>query len=641
MKKTKFSFLILLTAIAVISSGMLLHSVYAQGNNVKIAPPSKIMYSTSTLTNDVQLYTPVPQNQPQFSPEKLSLLQQLRVARTNNDMISKERIENRLDQINGTHSVPLIECPNVRGGAASGYNRPPFQQQSPDYLSSLVYTGGIWASSVQTVGTGIPNAGRIWVGTNIYSSTGGDTCKFFYSDNGGQTWTFAYYFYFTINTDFRAGEMDFELVYDGTVLWIYGISGYTDYTSNRTFPILFRFNTTANTFSAYVLQWPGSTVATNLYYNPRITTDNTNYTTATYMYMSASFDSTYGSSQHWNRQKYAHITNPFAASPTIDYSQPGNINNGGFYWNSSGLPGGTYLWTDIGYTRNVSSIDRIYTVYNVPGQGIYNLYTALTDDFGATSSGTFITQANVDYGARIAFNGAANHTGMIAIVRQYSGNDWDPYYFNSTDAGGTWPLSGYIDASTLRTRRVDIIALRGAANLYKVGYIQDSTAGDYGYFTGGNGSAWNAPNPMAVTPVGADSSFTKCLAGYKNGGGDDCLAVYSLGNGGNVYSSRSCATTTGVHNGNGEVPNIYSLSQNFPNPFNPTTEIKFSIPVSGSVKLVVYDINGNEVATLVSGQKQAGNYSVNFDATNIASGIYFYKLTAGSFVDTKKMALVK
>ena len=643
MKKTQFTFLILLTALAVISSGALLQTVYAQGNNVKTAPPSKILYSTSTSTNDVQLLTPVQKTQYQLSPEKTALLEQLRVARTNNDIQSKERIESQLDKINGDQQVPLIECPNVIGGVAPGFDRPPFQTPSPDYLSSLVYTGGIWASAVQTVATGVPNAGRIWVGTNIYSSTGGDTCKFFYSDNGGQTWTYAYNFYFTINTNFRSGEMDFELVYDGSVLWIIGVSGYTDLsvTPNRTLPILYRFNTTTNAFSAYILQWPGSATTTNLYYNPRICTDNTNYTTATYMYIGSSFDSTYSSTLHFNRQKYAHITNPFVASPTIDYSQPGNVNNGGFYWNSSGLAAGTYLWTDIGYTRNVSSQDRIYTVYNVPGSSNYNLYTALSDDFGATSSGSSITNTNVDYGARIAFNGAANHTGMIAIVRQFSGTDWDPYYWSTTDAGGTWPTNNYIDASTNRTHTVDILAVRGAANLFKVGYDQDSAGTNFAFYTGGNGTAWNQPSHLAISPSGADSSFTKVIAGYRNGGGDDCFAVYSLGNGSNTYASRSCQTTVGVGNNNNEVPKVYSLSQNFPNPFNPTTQIKFSLPFSGLVKLVVYDVNGSEVATLINGEKQAGNYSVSFDATNIASGIYFYKLTAGNFVDTKKMALVK
>jgi len=85
----------------------------------------------------------------------------------------------------------------------------------------------------------------------------------------------------------------------------------------------------------------------------------------------------------------------------------------------------------------------------------------------------------------------------------------------------------------------------------------------------------------------------------------------------------------------------YSVSQNYPNPFNPTTKIKFSIPKSTHVSLKVYDILGNEVATLVNEEKLAGNYEVEFDAGRLSSGIYFYKLLSGSFSQIKKMLLLK
>jgi hypothetical protein len=92
----------------------------------------------------------------------------------------------------------------------------------------------------------------------------------------------------------------------------------------------------------------------------------------------------------------------------------------------------------------------------------------------------------------------------------------------------------------------------------------------------------------------------------------------------------------------------FRLMQNYPNPFNPTTKIKYSIPsvaaqhnISLQVKLVVYDILGDEVAILVNETKPSGTYEIEFDATGLASGIYFYKLRAGSFIATKKMLLIK
>ncbi len=85
----------------------------------------------------------------------------------------------------------------------------------------------------------------------------------------------------------------------------------------------------------------------------------------------------------------------------------------------------------------------------------------------------------------------------------------------------------------------------------------------------------------------------------------------------------------------------YSLAQNYPNPFNPVTKINFSVPQTGLVTLNVYDNLGRTITSLVNETKQAGSYSVSFDASSLPSGIYFYKLTSGSFVDTKKMLLVK
>jgi hypothetical protein len=91
----------------------------------------------------------------------------------------------------------------------------------------------------------------------------------------------------------------------------------------------------------------------------------------------------------------------------------------------------------------------------------------------------------------------------------------------------------------------------------------------------------------------------------------------------------------------GDVPSTYALEQNFPNPFNPGTTINFSIPTEGFVSLDVYNSIGQKVAALVSETKTAGTYAVNFDASDLTSGIYFYKISSGSFTETKKMILLK
>jgi len=99
--------------------------------------------------------------------------------------------------------------------------------------------------------------------------------------------------------------------------------------------------------------------------------------------------------------------------------------------------------------------------------------------------------------------------------------------------------------------------------------------------------------------------------------------------------------TVGIQNVQTGIPSQYLLAQNYPNPFNPVTNINFSLPKDGLVTLKVYDILGKEVITLVNENKQAGNYRVDFNGSNFASGMYFYKIESGSFVQTRRMILLK
>ena len=98
---------------------------------------------------------------------------------------------------------------------------------------------------------------------------------------------------------------------------------------------------------------------------------------------------------------------------------------------------------------------------------------------------------------------------------------------------------------------------------------------------------------------------------------------------------------TGVDSNFGEVVETYSLSQNYPNPFNPTTTIKYSIPKLSFVTIKIYDVLGSEVTTLVNEEKSVGNYELTWNAANLSSGVYFYRFQAGSFVQTRKMILLK
>ncbi|MFZ1320604.1 MAG: T9SS type A sorting domain-containing protein, partial [Ignavibacteria bacterium] len=117
-----------------------------------------------------------------------------------------------------------------------------------------------------------------------------------------------------------------------------------------------------------------------------------------------------------------------------------------------------------------------------------------------------------------------------------------------------------------------------------------------------------------------------------------CPIGWAVGNLG-VVSKMSIEV--GIVNTGGEIPVDYTLGQNYPNPFNPETNINFTIPKSGNVTLKIYDVSGKEVSTLVNEVKNAGNYIVGFNAANLPSGAYFYRLESSSFSATKKMMLIK
>ena len=139
-----------------------------------------------------------------------------------------------------------------------------------------------------------------------------------------------------------------------------------------------------------------------------------------------------------------------------------------------------------------------------------------------------------------------------------------------------------------------------------------------------------------------------------NGGGNDneagvgdnhivtLWASFTDGVVNNVFGTMGNHLFVGVKDiTNNTITTAYSLKQNYPNPFNPYTKIQFSIPEEGMVSLTVFNAIGQQVATLVNERKSVGTYEVGFNAENLTSGIYFYKINVGNFSETKKMILMK
>ncbi len=157
----------------------------------------------------------------------------------------------------------------------------------------------------------------------------------------------------------------------------------------------------------------------------------------------------------------------------------------------------------------------------------------------------------------------------------------------------------------------------------------------------------STPNPGVFTGLTQISQFYPNWSSknYKpviiELGGVDVGAAWVGGSvaGRKVYWNRFLLTRTG--NNGTQTPATYSLSQNYPNPFNPTTNISFTISKAGFVNIKVFDILGREVATLISQEMKPGNYNYKFDAKNLSSGVYFYKMEVNGFSDVKRMSVIK
>jgi Secretion system C-terminal sorting domain len=149
-----------------------------------------------------------------------------------------------------------------------------------------------------------------------------------------------------------------------------------------------------------------------------------------------------------------------------------------------------------------------------------------------------------------------------------------------------------------------------------------------------------------------DTLWTKTFGGSLQDNGRSVLQTPDMGyiivgdtysyGGYNVLLVKTTPEGTKIEQDKDIIALDYSLQQNYPNPFNPTTQIIYTLPHSNIVFLIIYDLSGKEVQTLVNEYQTVGNYSVDFDASNLSSGIYFYKLKVGNnFVATRKMILTR
>ncbi len=177
------------------------------------------------------------------------------------------------------------------------------------------------------------------------------------------------------------------------------------------------------------------------------------------------------------------------------------------------------------------------------------------------------------------------------------------------------------------SNKVKLISYGTAKNYdLELNYVTENGIGRFGDFN----ISLDANTSHTFVPVWTDLTNT------------ELQVLVDIGNDGTIDDTLSLVNqVTGIGEDQGSLltPDSYNLAQNYPNPFNPSTKISWQSPVGSHQTLKIYDVLGNEVATFVDEFREAGRYEITFDASNLASGIYFYRLQAGSFVETKKMIL--
>ena len=307
--------------------------------------------------------------------------------------------------------------------------------------------------------------------------------------------------------------------------------------------------------------------------------------------------------------------------------------NAGVNWSSEmRLTNDTVVSNDI----SVASIGQIIHLAWVSGTGNSEIYYRKSTNGGANWS----TEQRLTNDPFISFNPCFALGGQNINLLWSDSRDGNSeiYFKKSTDGGAVWStdlrLTNAVNNSTSPSavafgQMIGVVWTDFRLNFNKI-YYKASTNG---------GQDWSE-DLFISTPFNfgyaiyssidiSDSSLHVVWEDARHGSPELYYRKNILG---------SPVEVTPVNN---EIPSEFSLSQNYPNPFNPVTNIKFSIPKTGLVKLTVYDATGRETAALFNGELSAGTYSYDFDASQLTSGIYFYRLEANEFTQTKKMVLIK
>ncbi len=274
---------------------------------------------------------------------------------------------------------------------------------------------------------------------------------------------------------------------------------------------------------------------------------------------------------------------------------------------------------------------------------IYNTTLYYDVDFVNSNIG-FVTGAGINGGAFVRTTDSGVNWSILTIPYPMGNEMWTVSFIdgNVGYVGGKGESQGYYNKGIINR------TANGGQNWQRI-YEKDSSAIHEIFFV----------DSQIGFAVGAANQYTKGIILKTINGGQNwliqnitnnvlsdviflnSLTGYACGANGIVLKTTDGGGPIGIEPISTRIPNVFILSQNFPNPFNPITHIEFELPIKGYIKLTVYDILGRYIKTLVDQSLNAGSYNVDFDGTNYSSGIYYYRLETEKFAETKKMVLLK
>ena len=271
--------------------------------------------------------------------------------------------------------------------------------------------------------------------------------------------------------------------------------------------------------------------------------------------------------------------------------------------------------------------------YQESSTGKYEILFRRSTDYGLSWSGLQTIATGVDF--RRFPSIASYNSNVIVFWEDTKYGNSDILCRRSTNSGSSWYAEVRLTSHSSNQFKPNVTI--DGTNIHAV-WEDDRDSTEIYYIRGiNNGTVWQTIQRLT------DNSFSSVKPSVMASGQKVhvCWADRRTGNYDIYYKRNPTGNTIGISKINTEIPEKYLLYQNYPNPFNPDTKISFSVPKTNYVTLIIYNSIGKEIETLVNKKLDAGNYDINFNASNLPSGVYFYRLISGSFSQTKKMILIK